>query len=453
MAASYPSRARRTQAVVVGSGKRGGMGRRQIAEPAAGVSAHDRFQTLLEATQRLSESIDYDRTLENIVRFVAERFASYAILDLVAEDGHVERVAVAHRDPARAPLVEAMRRFDPPVDSVATHPVARAIVSSEPSIQHVDDAWISRCAISPAHAAAMRALEMRTLLAVPVTNGRHVVGALSCVLDRRGEAADFDAADVAFAVELGRRAGIAIDNARLYEHQRLIAFTLQQASLPRRLPASEDLLLDAFYRPARREAEIGGDWYDAFALDDGRIALTLGDVVGKGLLAAVTMGRVRQAMQAAAFMTGRPDAMLQVADWTLRLEDDARYATGLAAIYDPAERGFELCAAGHAPPIVCRADGSIEHADVAGTMLGIGAPAGGDPIARLSLAPGESLVFFTDGLTEIDRDIEAGEARLAAELMRPELLRSARSARAIVDAVIGRRTATDDVAVLVATMR
>jgi len=424
------------------------------AEPAPGASAQDRLQTLLEATQRLSESIDYERTLENIVRFVAERFASYALLDVVAEDGRIERVAVAHSDPARARLVEAMRHFDPPADQIVTHPVARTIVSSEPSIQHIDGAWIARSAISPEHAEAMRALEMRTLLAVPVTNGRHVVGALSCVLDRRAEHGDFDTADIAFAVELGRRAGIAIDNARLYEHQRLIAFTLQQASLPRRLPASDDLRLDAFYRPARREAEIGGDWYDAFALDDGRIVLTLGDVVGKGLLAAVTMGRVRQAMQAAAFLTGRPDAMLQVADRTLRLEDDdTRYATGLAAIYDPVARRFEVSAAGHSPPIICHPGCRVENAAVSGTMLGIGAPDGGYPIARLALEPGESLVFYTDGLTEIDRDLAAGEARLHAALAQLDITRATRPARAIVDAVIGRRTATDDIAVLVATMR
>ena len=416
-----------------------------------GSDTERRLQTLLDATSRLSESIDYEKTLENVVRFVAERFASYSLLDVLREDGRIERVAVAHGDPKRQGLVERIRAFHPPAELVATHPVARAVARNEATLERIDAAWIARAAISPEHERTMLDLQMRALLVVPVVNGRRVVGALTCALDASAERRTFDAADIAFAEELGRRAGIAIDNARLYEREHQIAQTLQEASLPRHLPRLRSLRLDAYYRPGRSESTIGGDWYDAFELDDGRLALTIGDVVGKGLGAAVTMGRLRQSMRAAAILAPDPAAMLEVADRTLHMQNEELYATGLVAIYDPATSMLAVANAGHPSPIARGANGTIERVVVAGAMLGLGRSSA-RPVVSIACAPGTTIVLYTDGIVEFDRDITAGEVRLETEIARGVAFASSEPARALVDAVLGDRTPTDDIALLTATV-
>lgn len=417
----------------------------------AGQTLEARLQTLLDGSRRLSESIDYQTTLTNVVQFVADRFASYSLLDLVADDNRIERVAVAHSDPTRQVLVERIRAFNPIAALVETHPVARAVVHGEATVELVDDEWIERAAMSADHAQTMRDLEIRSLLVVPVTSGPRVLGSLTCALDRYAVRQTFDASDVVFAEELGRRAGLAIENASLYEHERRIAFTLQAASLPARLPTSEALRLDAYYRPARSESTIGGDWYDAFNLEDGRIALTVGDVVGKGLTAAVTMVRLRQSMQAAAMLVPSPDAMLRVADQTLRMQDDELYATAIAAIFDPKTNTFEFASAGHPMPMLRHPDGRVEVIEVSGTMLGVGSI--GERAKKIAHVPeGATVVLYTDGIVEVTRDFLDGERRLAEKLTHGYIFAEERPARALVDAVLELEVASDDVAVLVATV-
>ncbi|HEV2643344.1 MAG TPA: PAS domain-containing protein, partial [Candidatus Elarobacter sp.] len=146
-----------------------------------------------------------------------------------------------------------------------------------------------------------------------------------------------------------------------YERAHRIAVTFQDASLPKTLPIIENLRLSADYRPGNTESTIGGDWYDAFLLPDGRVALTIGDVLGSGLAAAVIMGKVRQSMRSAAVLSPDPESMLDVADRTIRDESDDTYATALAAIYDPRVGQFSIASAGHAGPVLRHADGRIEE--------------------------------------------------------------------------------------------
>lgn len=409
----------------------------------------ERLQTLLEATRRLSESIDYRQTLANVVDFVAERFASYALLDIIAENGRIERVAVAHGDPARAHLAGAIARFNPVGDAEGPHPVARAIARGESTLEAIDERWIAEFALDPDHAEMMRRLEMRTLLIVPVlARAGDVLGALTCALDAHAPRAAYDPADVAFARELGRRAGVAIENARLFEHERRIAVALQSASLPAVLPRVHGLRLDANYRPGRTEATIGGDWYDAFELHDGRVVFTIGDVVGNGLAAAVTMTKIRQAMQAAAMLRPEPDAMLDVAERTLRLHDPGGYATALAAVYESWTGTLRIASAGHPPPLLV-ADGRVTSCAVRGLMLGVnlGTVRATVPIAARR---GTSFVFFTDGLTEMDGHFDVGDRRLHEAVGRRNIMRLPRPAAKIVDTVLGgaRFGHIDDIALM-----
>jgi serine phosphatase RsbU (regulator of sigma subunit) len=221
----------------------------------------------------------------------------------------------------------------------------------------------------------------------------------------------------------------------------------QEASLPSALPIVDDVRLSADYRPGNSEATIGGDWYDAFALGDGRVAITIGDVVGKGLEAAVTMATLRQAMRAAASLLPNPNALLSVAERTIRDLPSQPYATALAAIYNTQLREITFAAAGHPGPVLCLPSGVVEELIATGPMLGLGD--GHRREATISIPPGSALAFFTDGLTESTRDIDEGYRRLRAALIDPRVRTAENPARAIVEHVLERGPARDDVAVLV----
>ncbi len=233
---------------------------------------------------------------------------------------------------------------------------------------------------------------------------------------------------------------------RLYEHERRVATRLQAASLPRELPVCDALHFDAVYVPGSREAEIGGDWYDAFALPDGRIALSIGDVMGSGLEAAVTMGKVRQAIRAVALLDADPVTMLRVADVTFRMDDADGLATALAAVIDPATMTMRYACAGHYPPLVRDAAGALRElrAD-AGLPLGLRGTEG-SRVDTFHLEPGALIVLYTDGLIESTHDAQDGERRLRAALRAADAT-DPRPAQAIHDAVLtdGSR---DDVAIL-----
>jgi serine phosphatase RsbU (regulator of sigma subunit) len=294
-------------------------------------------------------------------------------------------------------------------------------------------------------------LDMRSVIYVPIRSQHDgaIRGALACILAGSDPRVKYTAEDVRFAEEVAVRAGLAFDNARAYEREKRIAVTLQGASLPKMLPTIDHLYLSADYRPGKSEATIGGDWYDAFALDDGRVAITVGDVLGNGLAAAVTMGRLRQSMRAIATLLAEPNAMLDAADRTVKTESDETYATALAGVFDPRTHQFTFASAGHPSPVLRHPDGRIEEFNAPGMMLGLRRGTSLQTIT-IDLKPGSTLVFFTDGLTEATRDIEEGHRRLHAAMSDDGVASADNPAHALVEHVLQGRPATDDIAVLVA---
>jgi PAS domain-containing protein len=238
---------------------------------------------------------------------------------------------------------------------------------------------------------------------------------------------------------------------RALEHEQRIAFMLQEASLPTTLPVLPDVYLSAYYRPGHSEATIGGDWYDAFVLEDGRLVLTIGDVLGKGLVAAVTMGKIRQAMRAVARLLPDPNALLDAADHTVRSDSALTdtYATALAGIYDPRRQSFTFASAGHPGPVLRRPDGSIEELSSPGTLLGM---RNGDEVhtGTVDLPHGSALVFVTDGLLEATRDLDDGVRRINLAMRSADVWGADNCAHALVTYVLAGQPATDDVAVLIA---
>ena len=417
--------------------------------------AESRSRALLDAGAALSHTLEYDEALAEPAKLVVHRLATYCLIDVFPEAGgerrEIKRMATYHIDPAKRHFVARLSDFVPDLGHRA-HPIIAAFWDGASTlVTDVSDAWLVAASLGPDHADVLRSLGVRSWVTVPLVARGKVLGALTCVLAtelayRPGFDHGYEAEDLFLIEELGRRAGAAIENARLYEYQRNIAATLQAASLPATLPTFDRLRLSADYRPGSAEATIGGDWYDAFELPDGRVIFSVGDVLGHGLHAAVSMTKLRQAMQAAAMVYADPSLMLRVADATLLLHDPDGFSTALAAVFDPAAQSFAYASAGHPGPVLRHEDGRIEELPTAGILLGV--RAGNErPVRSIALPLQCTLVLFTDGLVEATRDIAEGQRRLRAALARLDVDQE-NPARALIDAVLEKKAAMDDVAVL-----
>ncbi|MFH9863189.1 PP2C family protein-serine/threonine phosphatase [Streptomyces sp. NPDC017202] len=252
----------------------------------------------------------------------------------------------------------------------------------------------------------------RPLLCVPLPTRSAPLGVLT--LTPPGERWDPD--DAVMLIELTRRASIALDNARRFEHNRDIAETLQRALLTE-LPTTPGLRLAARYLPATYGLNIGGDWYDAFRQPDGSLITVIGDVTGHGLHAAVMMSQLRTALRAYAVDGGSPGVLLTRLHTFLHHLQPDLYATAVIARFQPGEPVLTWAAAGHPPPVLRGPDGRVRTLDAKpGAMLGI-------PLHQeiadhtVPLVPGSTLALYTDGLVERRaQGIDPGIERLAAAL-------------------------------------
>ncbi|WP_413755658.1 PP2C family protein-serine/threonine phosphatase [Streptomyces sp. MMBL 11-3] len=250
------------------------------------------------------------------------------------------------------------------------------------------------------------------VLCVPLGTRREPLGVL--ILSPAG--ARWDADDAVMLIELTRRAGVAIDNARRFEHNRDIAETLQRALLTD-LPTTPGLHLAARYLPATHGLNIGGDWYDAFRQPDGSLITVIGDVTGHGLRAAVMMSQLRTALRAYAVDGGTPGQLLTRLHIFLHHLQPDLYATAVIARFHPDDPTLTWAAAGHPPPVLRTPDGQVHTLDAKpGAMLGI-------PLEQkildhtVTLTPGSTLALYTDGLVERRaQGIDPGIQRLAAAL-------------------------------------
>ncbi len=289
-----------------------------------------------------------------------------------------------------------------------------------------------------------RSPEAATPLILPLRARGHSLGALTI-----RSAADEDWApliDDDLAREIASRAAVILDNAVLYEHEREVSHTLQLGLLGGGPPPFEDITVSAAYRAGTAALEVGGDWYDAFTLPSGRVALVVGDVVGHGLEAAVAMGQLRGAVSALAQTTG-PSRLLERLDAFVETVPSAATATLAYVELDPADGAIRYACAGHPPPLVVSADGRTRflwegRSPPLGSMLG-------DRRAAVDrLEEGDTLVLYTDGLVERrSESIDAGFERLA----HAAVLSSgspATYADDICDALLGREEQDDDVCVL-----
>jgi serine phosphatase RsbU (regulator of sigma subunit) len=309
---------------------------------------------------------------------------------------------VAHVDPDKVRWARELAERYPPDPDARTG--APAVIRSGRSELYpvIDEALLHAAALDDEQRGLVRELRMSSAMVVPLSARGHTLGAITFVFAESGRQYSTD--ELELAEELGRRAGLALDHARLFAREHATAETLQRALLPPTLPDVPGHRLVVRYVPSDSRDHVGGDWYDAFRLGDGRFGIAIGDVGGRGIAAAATMGQLRNALRAYALKGARP---AEVIDDLHRLVDAADgevpFATLLYLELDPATGAGEFAVAGHLPPLVVEADGSARYLEMA-RCPPLGA-SGSPPCAsrRFTLNAGATLWLYTDGLVESRR--------------------------------------------------
>ncbi len=374
------------------------------------------MSSLLARTgELLSDSVDYRRTLERVPELLVPDFADWCSVELPGANGTVERVAMAHRDPERGERLATVREPFPVGDEGAS-PMVRALETGEAQLVTVDPELLQRLATSAAHLAALEAMDMGSVIVAPMVAGGTAVGALTFVNHR--EARRFDPEDVEVAAEIARRAGLAIENARISEERVKIADQLQRELLPPSVPAMPGWEVATMYEAAGEINEVGGDFYEVFRVEDGW-AVVLGDVSGKGAAAAALTAEARHTIRTAGAVSSDPRSGLYLLDENLRGRDDAALCS-VAMLLLP-ESGLGRSAvvihlAGHPHPILLRG-GRAETVGEPGPLLGVSAEPNW-PATEVELDPGDQLVLYTDGVIEARRD---GGERFGTERLRADL--------------------------------
>ncbi|MFI1169846.1 SpoIIE family protein phosphatase [Streptomyces sp. NPDC020801] len=427
--------------------------------------ARERLKLLYDAGLRIGTTLDVKRTAEELGEVAVPRFADIVTVELLDPVLHGEE-----SPGATAGITELRRSAVAGLDAdhllhpagelipfVPDHPVSMAMADGRPVLVadlSASDGWRAQ---HPERARRILDHGIHSMLVVPLRARGVVLGVV--VFWRAKGSPSFEDEDVSFAEELAARAAVCIDNARRYTREHTMAVTLQHSLLPRGLP--EQSALDVAYRYLPAQAGVGGDWFDVIPLSGTRVALVVGDVVGHGLHAAATMGRLRTAVRNLAGLDMPVEELLGWLDELVAqidaeegaaAEDGPGMITGATcqyAVYDPTSGRLALATAGHPGPAVVRPDGTVDFPQVPiSPPLGLGASL---PVetAELIVPEGSRLVLFTDGLIEDrTRDVDAGLEALRDALTGPDRTPESTCA-AVMDAMLSDRP-RDDIALLVA---
>ncbi|WCE00567.1 SpoIIE family protein phosphatase [Streptomyces sp. HUAS 31] len=433
------------------------------AEDLEYAAVRERLEFLNEVSGRIGTSLDLSRTIVEVSRAVVPRFTdvagTYLREQVVAGEGFPDgapdattmwhRVAVEHTDePGRwddvVPVGEAM-------PFPAHTPFFQCMTSGEPVL-------VPRISEQMGHAIASQfekrdirpLITGRSMLVVPLKARNVVLGFM--ILLRHPERVEFNDMDRVTGAELAARAGLVLDNARMYTYQESVAETLQDSMLPHIPPRMAGCDIATRYLPGTLLGRVGGDWFDSVKLPGARTALVVGDVMGHGLNSAAMMGQLRTAVQTMAALDLPPAQLLRNLDDLAQRLGDTYLATCLYAVYDPIAGELHIANAGHIPPVLVRAgDGRSELLDLpTGAPIGVG----GVPFeaVRVRVQPGDRLVMCTDGLVEMrGEDIGVGLATLCESAAHPAASMDD-ACDTIIRALNTRGGRKDDVALLMARL-
>ncbi|WND33612.1 SpoIIE family protein phosphatase [Streptomyces sp. BB1-1-1] len=423
------------------------------------LGARRRLAWLNEAGLRIGTTLDLRCTAEELAAFTVPELADGSavdLLDTVLRFQEGDRVRGTEPPQLRAMAVSEIDGLDlapDPVGELSVHTAdrlgLRCLISREPVlIARMTRSDFAVVAPTPESADIMRRAGVHSYLVVPLVARGVLLGLADFV--RAGSRAPFTQADVALAMELASKAAVYIDNARLYGREREHVVTLQRALLPRSSPSTPGLDVSSCYDPAGDPAAVGGDWFDVVALPSGRTALMVGDVMGRGLAAAATMGRLRTVARTLMALDIAPERLLARLDLAARDLEEDQVATCLCAVYDPCGSTFRIASAGHPPPLLTGPDGTASFLDVpTGAPLGAGVIPY-DPVD--CPVPGQSrLTLYTDGLIRSRTAGLTGRMERLREAVGDGVPVDGSVCRAIIERVGGDRS--DDAIVLFAGVR
>ncbi|WP_328500953.1 SpoIIE family protein phosphatase [Streptomyces sp. NBC_00457] len=426
-------------------------------------AVRERLEFLNEVSGCIGTSLDLAKTIVEVSRAVVPRFTdvagTYLREQVVAGEGFPDgvpdtttmwhRVALEHTDePGRwddvVPVGEAM-------PFPAHTPFFQCMTTGEPVL-------VPRISEQMGHAIASQfekrdirpLITGRSMLVVPLKARNVVLGFM--ILLRHPERVEFNDMDRVTGAELAARAGLVLDNARMYTYQESVAETLQDSMLPHIPPRMAGCDIATRYLPGTLLGRVGGDWFDSVKLPGARTALVVGDVMGHGLNSAAMMGQLRTAVQTMAALDLPPAQLLRNLDDLAQRLGDTYLATCLYAVYDPIASELHIANAGHIPPVLVRAeDGHSELLDLpTGAPIGVG----GVPFeaVRVRVEPGDRLVMCTDGLVEVrGEDIGVGLATLCESAAHPAASMDD-ACDTIIRALNTRGGRKDDVALLMARL-
>ncbi|MEU2423497.1 SpoIIE family protein phosphatase [Streptomyces sp. NPDC007851] len=407
--------------------------------------ARERLAVLSEASTRIGSTLDVLRTGQELAELAAPLLADHVLVDLVepvslgvepaprsdmpgGRPPQLRRAGLASVDRGVMKLPWAREEVIRPVPG---SPFATALTTGRSYLESVLDAgsspWIRH---DPVQKRKVRESGVHSLMVVPIRARRAVLGL--ALFGRSRTRTPFTEDDLLLAEEIVNRAALCLGNALQYARERTAALTLQRDLLPHHVQGGAAVEVASRYVPADADRGVGGDWFDVIKLSGARVALVVGDVVGHGINAAATMGRLRTAVRTLADLDLPPEELLGRLDDTVRRLNDEECdaldavptevgATCLYAVYDPATRRCTIARAGHPPPLIVAPTGRVTIPDLpAGAPLGLGLGLVPFESVELELPEGSLLAFYSDGLVESrDHDLDVGMNRLGATLARP----------------------------------
>lgn len=440
-----------------------------LGEPGVGqlaLQARKRLALLFGAGSRIGTTLDVTRTAEELAEVAVPQLADFATVDLMEPVLLGEEPVLAHDELRRAAMSGVredshLQAVGELIDFVPSTPQARSLAHRESVLEPVLADAPGWTAQDSARGAKILASGIHSLITVPMQARGLLLGVVSFFRSQRPE--PFEDDDLFLAEELVGRAALCIDNARRYAREHTLALGLQHSLLPQGLRSQSAVEVAHRYLPSK--AGVGGDWYDVIPLSGARVALVVGDVVGHGVHAAATMGRLQTAVYNFSSLDLPADELLSRLDALVdRLDADQDMAgmgrsvgsgvvgaTCLYAVYDPVTRRCVLARAGHPMPALVLPDGTVDFLEVpAGPPLGLGCLP--FETVELEIPEGSELVLFSDGLIEDrNRDIDVGLALLQRALAQPSRPPE-ETCDAVLDALLPARP-LDDVALLVARFR
>ncbi len=406
----------------------------------------ERSTFLLDAARLLARATGVTETVERLAEMVVPRLADMCLLDLVLEHG-MSRVVARHGDPTRQQHVEELRAWAPPFRDLPAPARAALEEGRTRWFPSLPDEWLAEVVRDPAELAAVRALDLSSVISVPLVAEGRSLGVMTLSADRRR--APFTAADVELAEQLALQVSLMMAKAQRFELEARTSHTLQATLLPPPPPGVPGVSVAVRYLAATHGVEIGGDFYDVAPLPGDHVAIAVGDVVGHDITAAATMGQLRSVYRALLVEGPAPTAVIDRLQASWPLLGLQRMATALFATLDLPTGVLHIASAGHPPPLLV-ADGRAEFLPVVPSRM-LGAPPAPAVEWTGVLPRGATLVLFTDGLVESrTSDLDAGLARLQAAADR----RVTTDPEELCDRLLGDLAGThraDDIALLALT--